>query len=225
MIDGPTLSSAILGQHPQGLQFDDCYVLLNRLGSGSFGEVYSTQLKDKSVDSTQYACKVIDRSKLKKGGDETVFRELNILKDIRDLDHVTQLKDCFVTPKLIHMVQTLCRGGDVFDQLAKQAKYTEKDARDLASTLFKVMELLHLRRLAHRDLKPENLLLVNRMCASQIVVADFGMARYVPPDGFLSIRCGTPAFVGKFSGFCPKQQPLQVCCSRVLTPLVQPRKW
>lgn len=195
MQDGPTLSSSTLGQHPKGLQFDDCYVLMSRLGSGSFGEVYSTHLKDKNIDSRQYACKVIDRSKLRKKDDKNVFRELNILKDIRDLHHVTQLKDCFVTPKIIHIVQTLCRGGDVFEQLSKQSTYTEKDARELASTLFKVMELLHLRRLAHRDLKPENLLLTNRMCASHIVVADFGMAQYVPQDGYLSTRCGTPAFV------------------------------
>ena len=146
-----------LGQHPDGLQFDDCYVILQRLGSGSFGEVFATELKDKSLDPYQYACKMIDRSKLKKESDVTVFRELNILRDIRDLDHVTQMKDCWVTPQKIHIVQTLCRGGDVFEQLSKRTTYTEKDARALAATLFKVMELLHLRRLAHRDLKPENM--------------------------------------------------------------------
>ncbi|CAB9520349.1 MAP kinase-activated protein kinase 2 (Fragment) [Seminavis robusta] len=197
MIDGVTFGEGnALGIHPEGKTFSDCYTLLQRIGSGSFGEVYTTELKDKSVDSSQYACKIIDRTKLKKESDLTVFRELAILRDIRDLDNVTRLKDCFVTKTHVHVVQTLCRGGDVFEQLSKQKTYTEHDARDLARTLFSVMELLHLRRLAHRDLKPENLLLVSRMQASQVVVADFGMAQYVPKSGgFLSTRCGTPAFV------------------------------
>jgi serine/threonine protein kinase len=184
-----------LGKHPDGLSFDDCYILLQRLGSGSFGEVYATEFKDKSVDNQQYACKLIDRTKLKKDSDLNIFRELAIMRDIRDLDYVTQLKDCFVTHKEVHVVQTLCRGGDVFDALSRQKTYTEGDARDLAKTLFGVMEMLHSKRVAHRDLKPENLLLVSRMHASQVVVADFGMAQYVPREGFLTTRCGTPAFV------------------------------
>jgi serine/threonine protein kinase len=184
-----------LGKHPDGLSFDDCYILLQRLGSGSFGEVFVTEFKDTSVDNQQYACKLIDRTKLKKDSDLNIFRELAILRDIHDVDNVTQLKDCFVTRKEVHVVQTLCRGGDVFDALSRQKIYTEGDARDLTKTLFSVMETLHARRVAHRDLKPENLLLVSRMHASQVVVADFGMAQYVPRDGFLTTRCGTPAFV------------------------------
>ena len=198
MIDGATLKPGTpLGTHPDGLSFEQCYQLLQRLSSGSFGTVYTTQLLDtaSSGDTTIYACKVIDRTQLKPASDATVMRELAILRDIRDLDQVTQLKDCFVTPTEIHIVQTYCRGGDVFEQLSKRTTYTERDARDLAAILLKVMELMHLRRLCHRDLKPENLLLVNRMQASQIVVADFGMAQYVPKDGYLTTRCGTPAFV------------------------------
>lgn len=199
LIDGATLQeNSPLGIHPAGLSFEECYTLQQRLSSGSFGTVYSTQLLDKSLPDakTTFACKVIDRTKLKPDSDATVLRELAILKDIRDLDHVTQMKDCFVTPTTVYVVQTYCRGGDVFEQLSKSSTYTERDARDLAGTLLKVMELLHLRKLCHRDLKPENLLLANRMQASQIVVADFGMARYVPEkEGFLTTRCGTPAFV------------------------------
>ena len=199
MIDGATLQPGVpLGVHPSGLSYEQCYELQQRLSSGSFGTVYTTQLLDKTQPdaSTIFACKVIDRTKLKPESDATVLRELAILKDIRDLDHVTQMKDCFVTPTTVYVVQTYCRGGDVFEQLSKRSIYTERDARDLAQTLLKVMELLHLRRLCHRDLKPENILLKNRMQVSQIVVADFGMAKYVPEqENFLKTRCGTPAFV------------------------------
>jgi len=199
LIDCATLSDDTpLGVHPAGLSFEQCYTFQHRLSSGSFGTVYTVVQVDTSVPdaTTTFACKVIDRSKLKPDSDATVMRELSILKDIRDLDHVTQLKDCFVSPTTVYVVQTYCRGGDVFEQLSKRSTYTERDARDLAQMLFEVMELLHLRRLCHRDLKPENLLLVNRMQASEIVMADFGTAQYVPEKaGFLKTRCGTPAFV------------------------------
>ena len=199
LLDGATLQPGVpLGVHPNGLSYEQCYELQHRLSSGSFGTVYTTQLLDKTQSdaSTIFACKVIDRTKLKPEADATVLRELAILKDIRDLDHVTQMKDCFVTPTTVYVVQTYCRGGDVFEQLSKRSTYTERNARDLAQTLLKVMELLHLRRLCHRDLKPENILLKNRMQVSQIVVADFGMAKYVPEqENFLTTRCGTPAFV------------------------------
>jgi serine/threonine protein kinase len=202
MFVGATLqdSTGALGVHLQGLAFEQCYTLLERLRSGSFGTVYTTQLKQDgsgpATDKTIYACKVIDRTKLKPESDATVFRELHILRDIRELDHITQLKDCFVTPTHVYVVQTYCRGGDVFHKLSQLSTYTELEARNLAVTLLKVMQLLHLRKLVHRDLKPENLLLQNRMQASQIVVADFGMAQYLPPKtGYLTTRCGTPAFV------------------------------
>jgi calcium/calmodulin-dependent protein kinase I len=164
------------------------------IAAKSTGEAEEEEEEEEAVplDRTLYACKVIDRTKLQPESDRTVFRELAILRDIRELDHITQLKDCFVTPTTVHVVQTYCRGGDVFDKITQRSTtYTEHDARDLAKTLLQVMELLHLRKLAHRDLKPENLLLKNRMRASEIVVADFGMAQYVPLDGFLKTRCGT----------------------------------
>jgi serine/threonine protein kinase len=72
--------------------------------------------------------------------------------------------------------------------------YTEKDARDIAVTLFETLEVIHTKfNVVHRDLKPENLLLEARN-TEKIYFADFGFANHVP-EGGLKTRCGTPAFV------------------------------
>lgn len=91
-------------------------------------------------------------------------------------------------------MQWLAKGGDVFDRLAQLSTYTEKNSRDLGITLLKTLVELHRRKICHRDLKPENLLLKGKFDDTNILLADFGFAKYVPEDG-LKTRCGTPAFV------------------------------
>ena len=171
--------------------FDNDYIIEERLRSGSYGVVYTTSHR---VTKELFAVKVIDRSKLKKKDDEGVYREVGILKDFRDVDHIVTLIDFYETPQSFHIVQVYAQGGDVFDRLAKRTSYTEKDARDLGVILLQTMQHLHERKLCHRDMKPENLLLRNTLDDTSILVADFGFAAYVPDEG-LKTRCGTPAFV------------------------------
>ena len=39
---------------------------------------------------------------------------------------------------------------------------------------------------------------------SDVVIADFGMSRFLPKnEGVLKTSCGTPNYVGKWSGFIP----------------------
>jgi serine/threonine protein kinase len=97
---------------------------------------------------------------------------------------------------VIQLTETIrpAKGGDVFTRLALRTSYTEKNARNLAKQLLETIEALHERRIVHRDLKPENLLLRNDFDDSAIILADFGFAKYLPENGKLTTRCGTPAF-------------------------------
>ena len=171
--------------------FEDDYNLVEKVRSGSYGVVWTTKHK---VTKEEYAVKVIDRTKLKKKDDDGTFREIGIMKDLKDVKNIVRLVDIYIDPKTFHVVQIFAKGGDVFDRLAERTCYTEKDARDLGICLLKTMKELHQRKICHRDMKPENLLLRNRIDDSDILIADFGFAKYVPEEG-LKTRCGTPAFV------------------------------
>ena len=174
------------------LSFSGLYERDNRLRSGSFGTVYTCH-HQLHTDIT-YAVKILDRRKLKPKDDAAVFREVSILKLVKDLPHVVRLIDFFVEPQTFYMVQVYAAGGDVFDRLAARSNYTEKDARDLAKILLQTIEAIHEKTIVHRDLKPENLLLKSATDDTSILLADFGFARTVPEKGCIT-RCGTPAFV------------------------------
>ena len=187
-----TPGKTFMGENgPSHYNFGQDYLLEKRLRSGSYGVVYTTRHRG---TNNEFAVKVIDRTKLRLKDDEATFREVAIMKDLGHIPNIVGLIDFYVEPKTFYVVQVYAKGGDVFDRLAKRVIYTEKDARDLGMVLLRTMKHLHTKKIAHRDLKPENLLLKEQGDDCQIMVADFGFAKYVPQEG-LKTRCGTPAFV------------------------------
>jgi serine/threonine protein kinase len=184
--------------------FDYDYSLGKELRSGSYGTVYITRHK---ITNEKYAVKVIDRTKLKAKDDANTIREINIMKDLKDLPNTVKLIDVYMDPETFYMVQVFAEGGDVFDRLAQRTAYTERDARQLSKTLLQTLNDMHALKICHRDLKPENLLLKGQWDDAAIMLADFGFAKYIPDEG-LKTRCGTPAFVAPeiIKGQAYKQQ-------------------
>ena len=167
--------------------FEDHYALEDRIAEGSFGQVYVAR---HIASDRMYAVKIILRERLNDREKDLVAREVTILKDCRDLTNIVRLVDYYSNPEKLFLVQLYAEGGDVFSRLATRTYFNEKDARDLAYQLLIAIRALHERKIAHRDLKPENLLLRSLLRDSEILVADFGFATYVP-DGGLKTRCGT----------------------------------
>lgn len=81
----------------------------------------------------------------------------------------------------MHLVMELCAGGELFDQLQKQGRYSEPDAARLFKHLMEVVKYCHDNGVVHRDLKPENILLATKSPSSPIKLADFGLATYFTP--------------------------------------------
>ena len=172
--------------------YESLYRLKSQFSHGSYGTVWTTTpIGD---DQTEYAVKVIDKTKLKKKDADSVYREVQILHELQEIPHVIPLVDFIHESPNLYVVQFYARGGDLFRRLSDRQIYTEKDARDIATILFETLDEMHTKyQVVHRDLKPENLLLEN-LYTEKIYFADFGFANHVP-EGGLKTRCGTPAFV------------------------------
>lgn len=87
----------------------------------------------------------------------------------------------------------LCKGGDLFDDIEKRAKYTEQDAAKCITQIFNGTEYIHRQHIIHRDLKPENLLLTKD---GIIKIGDFGLAVEVNGiDGQAYGTAGSPDYI------------------------------
>lgn len=75
----------------------------------------------------QRCVKVIKRSALSEA-DVAIY--LNEFKILTKLDHpnVCQLYEYFLENKRIYGVSELCNGGELYEEIAKRGRFTEKDA-------------------------------------------------------------------------------------------------
>ena len=69
-----------------------------------------------------------------------------------------------------------CSGGELFERIKKQGRYSEKSAALIMSKLLSAINHLHELNLVHRDLKPENFLFESEKDDSEIKIIDFGLA-------------------------------------------------
>lgn len=74
------------------------------------------------------------------------------------------------------VINRICKGGELNDEITVRGRFTESDAAILMRQVLSCVNYLHQKNIAHRDLKPENILLENNKDLSQIKVADFGTA-------------------------------------------------
>lgn len=60
-----------------------------------------------------------------------------------------------------YLIMDLLKGGELFDEIVKRTKYSEKDAALVLFQVFSAINYLHKKGFVHRDIKPENICLEN----------------------------------------------------------------
>jgi len=114
---------------------------------------------------------------------------------LQTLDHpyVVKLADVFCTDTHLYLVMELCSGGDLFDRIIKEQKYSEYDSRRVMRRLLSAMHYIHEDcNLVHRDIKPENILLTGANDPCDLKITDFGVAKSANEG--LKTFCGTPLY-------------------------------
>ncbi|OWB60404.1 kinase activity protein [[Candida] boidinii] len=140
---------------------------------------------DLNNDNNNYdkvAIKIISKKLLEKNKDEnnkeSIIDEINLLKQLNN-KNIVKFIDSFESKDSYYIITELATGGELFDRIVEKTVFTETDATNIIHQLLNGVNYLHNIGIIHRDLKPENILFKTKNDNSDIVIADFGIAKKI----------------------------------------------
>jgi serine/threonine-protein kinase ULK/ATG1 len=142
------------------------YTLEERLGSGSFANVYKAsrkyqnELNHNSIEHVAIKAIARDSNKLTKKVLENLELEISILQKYRHANIVC-LHRVQKTDQFFYLILEFCGGGDLqrLIRTRKSGRLSEQLVRRLVRDLAAGLTFLSSQNLIHRDIKPQNLLL------------------------------------------------------------------
>ncbi|EGG05259.1 uncharacterized protein MELLADRAFT_116867 [Melampsora larici-populina 98AG31] len=181
----------MFGRQPDSYIKKKEYKYLEILGQGSFGFVKrAIWIKREGVE---VAIKCIKKKSLN-GQEQLVHDETKLLKGL-DHPNIVKLFDWFESRDKFYLVFEIASGGELFNRICDEGKFTEKDAIKAIKSILEGLNYLHQHNIVHRDLKPENLLYKSKGDDDTLVIADFGIAHRLKSDTeVLTAMCGSPGY-------------------------------
>ncbi|PQE31341.1 calcium calmodulin-dependent kinase protein [Rutstroemia sp. NJR-2017a WRK4] len=174
-----TVSNMLNKLHGQPESYDKKakYRFGRTLGAGTYGIV-----READGPTGKVAVKIILKKNVR-GNEQMVYDELQMLQRLKH-KHIVKFVDWFES--------RLAIGGELFDRICEQGRFTEKDASQTIRQVLEAVDYLHDNNVVHRDLKPENLLYLTTDPHSDLVLADFGIAKMLDTkDEVLTTMAGS----------------------------------
>ncbi len=164
--------------------FDD-YIIIEQIGSGSFGEVYLAEYKKGGY----VAVKIEDRKKAQR-----VYNEYKIYKSLQRSNFgigIPKIHDYLQSPDYNIMVMQLLGPNleDLFND--NNRKFGLPTVFMLAKQLMYLLKRLHSSGYIHRDIKPNNFLIGRNNNTDQLYIMDFGLSKkYIINGNHMKFRNG-----------------------------------
>ena len=138
---------------------------------------------------------------------EKSYSEISLHWKCSGSKHVVRIVDIYVNSirmpsdimaqKKVLVVMDLMKGGELFQYIYRNKKFTEEQARRISVQIGEAIRDCHSNGIAHRDLKPENLLLEEDVSLDEkkllIKLSDFGFAKI--DNGDMKTPQFTPYYV------------------------------
>ncbi|CAJ0943074.1 unnamed protein product, partial [Mesorhabditis belari] len=175
------------------------YELLEQLGAGAFGCVYTVRKRSKDLAAApQYlALKEIYMNAMQSDSDVNksfgdIISEVKIIKQQLRHPNIVRYRKIFVESHRLYIVMDLIEGASLKEHInstkEKREKFDEGRVWSITIQLILALRYLHKeKRIVHRDLKPNNIMLTD---SDRVVITDFGLAKQKGAD-YLKSAAGT----------------------------------
>lgn len=173
-------------ENDKARRLSDEYMLMEKIGSGSFGDVYTAE---------QLRTGLIVAAKVEiKTQPIRIINEYNIYLDLnsKNIFGVPRLLDFIETPKYNFMFLQLL--GENLQELlenTKKKKFNLSTVATLGHEMMFLLESLHGENYIHRDIKPNNFLMGRNSEVNKLYIMDFGLSKkYIVDNKHISFKSG-----------------------------------
>ncbi|CAD8150243.1 unnamed protein product [Paramecium octaurelia] len=166
------------------------FEILNKLGEGSFGQVYKVRRK---ADKQTYVMKQINISKMNARMKNEALNEASILAKL-DSSYIVKYYESFIDKQLLCIVMEFCEGGDLHKLLKMQMgrPLPENQVWRFLIQITLGLAFLHKNKVLHRDIKSMNIFLSK----DQVRIGDLGVAKLLnDQNNFARTMVGTPYYL------------------------------
>ncbi|PAV86219.1 hypothetical protein WR25_13772 [Diploscapter pachys] len=174
------------------------YELIEQLGAGAFGCVYTVRKKiaDHTAIPQYYALKEIFMTQVKEvDGDRSfgdVISEVKIIKQQLRHPNIVRYRRIFVENNRLYIVMDLIEGASLKEHInsvkEKREIFPENRIWNILIQMTLGLRYLHKdKHIVHRDLKPNNIMISDK---DRVVITDFGLAKQKGND-YLKSAAGT----------------------------------